>query len=438
MDLRHSVLAKRIASGTAANLLGKIWVFIQQIIAIPVLTAHWGAEGYGLWLLISTAPGYILLADFGLAPALAVSLAGAIAQDDIPRATSLLRTASILVVTLTVIFAAVAAAVSLLLAATGAWNATLTAPGDVVVAVVAMSAYAVLIAQMNVINSVYRATYHYVRGTLLADLMIPTETAVLIISVSAGGSVATVALSLLAVRLVGLLLYLRDIAHLEPWARIRPSRPSKAAISELLRPSLASFALTLSGAFSFHGLTLAIGAVAGPAAVASFGAARILTRAPLQFSGLLTRATLPELTRASLNGDVVTSRRLQWLGVGSSAMIMLPFFVIMLVAGPTILSHLSGSDIVVPTLLIGLLAVGATCNALWTAASTPLVAQNQQGLFSYWYVGLCGLSLAATVLIRDWPAPLVAAGAMALGEVAMLGLLVRVSAISNRRAGHVD
>lgn len=433
-NIRHSALARRLASGTAANLLGKLWIVLQQIVSIPLLTGYWGVEGYGLWLLVSTVPAYILVADFGLAPTLGVSLAGALARGEVRHATTLLRTASVLVLVLTTVFAIVAASVAFLLAGSGAWTTTSVAPGEIALAVTAMSVHAVLMAQMHVINSVYRATYRYVRGTLALDLIVPLELAALVTVVAGGGTIAAAALALLLVRSLGLLLYYRDAVRLEPWASIRPALPARAAIDELLHPSLASFALTLSGVFSIHGMTLAVAAVAGPAAVATFGAARVLTRAPLQFSGLVTRATLPELTRAALSHDLLTSRRLHWLGVGSAMLIMVPFFVVMLVMGPVVLAQLSGADIVASPLLLGLLSAAATFNAIWTAASTPLTAQNRQAAFAYWYVLLCTLGLGVAVFVHSFPTLLVTAAAMAVVEALMLGIVVKTTATAQGRA----
>ena len=57
--------------GTSANLVGKIWIVISQLISIPVLMSSFGKEGFGVWVMLSTLPTYLALSDIGLSAAAA-------------------------------------------------------------------------------------------------------------------------------------------------------------------------------------------------------------------------------------------------------------------------------------------------------------------------------------------------------------------------------
>ena len=53
-----------MALGLGANMMGKFWVIATQLVCVPVLTWKWGANGYGVWLMLTTVPSYVALTSF--------------------------------------------------------------------------------------------------------------------------------------------------------------------------------------------------------------------------------------------------------------------------------------------------------------------------------------------------------------------------------------
>jgi hypothetical protein len=61
MSVRH-----RIYLALAAGAFGQFVTIGSQVLLTPLYFLYWGAAKYGEWLLISTIPAYLAMADFGI------------------------------------------------------------------------------------------------------------------------------------------------------------------------------------------------------------------------------------------------------------------------------------------------------------------------------------------------------------------------------------
>ena len=64
MSMRRKLIINSVASAGSV-----FWVALLQIVSVPVLVRAWGVGGYGVWLMITTAPAYFALSDLGFAAA---------------------------------------------------------------------------------------------------------------------------------------------------------------------------------------------------------------------------------------------------------------------------------------------------------------------------------------------------------------------------------
>ena len=76
----------RVLRGVAANLYDKGVVALLQLLNIPVLTHYWGADGFGVWLMLTTIPTYVAVSDIGLGTAAGVELTSLHAKGQLDRA----------------------------------------------------------------------------------------------------------------------------------------------------------------------------------------------------------------------------------------------------------------------------------------------------------------------------------------------------------------
>lgn len=394
-----------MAGGVAANALGKVWVLILQIASIPILTAKWGVDGYGIWLMLISVPTYIALSDFGFGAAAGVELTRRLASDDTPGALNVFHSSWAFVTTASI-------AISLVIATSSFFflpyeNATAfgTIPTPYVVAAVVL--YALLIVQTQLLLVVFRSARKYARGTVLLDVLTFIEGAVHLAAVVAGASIPASLAVLIATRLVVLTIYYYTLRREERWFFVGLSSATRSTIRSLASPSAAAVALNIANSLALQGVIITLGATSGGVVVAMFSTARFITRIPLQLTGLITRASIPELTKSLHDNDTATSRRLIWVNVGSSLLLAAPVCALILVAGPQFASALSHGQLVPALTLFLPLTLAAALNATWTSLATPLIATNRHAAFSYVYFG-ASIVVAAVPLA---PLPLDAATA---------------------------
>jgi O-antigen/teichoic acid export membrane protein len=424
MQVLSNAIARRLINGTMANLLGKIWVLLAQLVAIPVLTDRWGVEGYGVWLMLSTIPTYLALSDVGLGTAAGVEITKWLAIGDRERSLEAFQSvwAFLTLTVATVAFAVAAFGLTALWAADHSIGEPFGST-NVAVSIIAMTVYSLVAVQMSALHVVYRSTHKYALGTLLLDALAPLEGTAVIIIAWSGGGFAEAATGMLVLRLPAWLAYYAVLRRQESWFYLGWDKARIKTLTRLSKPSLAAFALTAANALMLQGTVLAVGWAAGAASVAVFGAVRFLSRIPLQFSGLVTRASIPELTRSQVAGDATLTRRLVLVNVTTTLAATVPFALFLAIFGPALLTALWGENLEVGRPLFALLALAAALNATWSAAASPFVAVNEHSRFTYVYLGLAVLAVLLTLgYARD--ALINVAAVMTLAEGTLLALVL--------------
>lgn len=411
--VRNGAIARRLAGGAGANFMGKFWVIVFQLISVPVLTTTWGVEGFGVWLMISTIPAYLAISDFGLATAAGNDITRAIARQDF---TAALRSFQTVWLFITAVSLAVAAVV---LAGLFIWVSRAAEFGGIAMAQIGwagalVTVGAVLGAQKNVVTTLYHATHKYALGHFLMGISFALQGLAVIAAALAGGGIVHAAAASCAVSGGMLALMLRIILRRERWCRLGRAQANRGSLRQLMRPSLAALALTVANSLGLHAAVVAIGWTAGPTAAAVFATARMISRAPLQFAGLVTRASIPELTRAIEAGNTPLTQRLMRANMASSAIVMAPALVILLIWGGDILRWLSKGAMQGDAALFALLGGAALFQVVWSTLSAPLLAMNRQGEYAWLVLALSAIVTCAA-LVPSSTAHLVAA-AMLMAE----------------------
>ena len=68
---RSRLVDGRLFSGVGANAYSQAVTLLIQFGSVPLLLSAWGAQTFGLWLVISALASYLALADFGFSTAAA-------------------------------------------------------------------------------------------------------------------------------------------------------------------------------------------------------------------------------------------------------------------------------------------------------------------------------------------------------------------------------
>jgi O-antigen/teichoic acid export membrane protein len=416
----------RMVRGVLANVYDKSAVTLVQLLTIPVLTKAWGAEGYGIWLMLLTVPTYIALSDLGFGTAAGVVLTQCSNEKKYEKANMVLNSTIAFVVGAVSIVVIFAFLFAVWLYQYGEQSKPFSHE-EIALSVVFITCYSLVLTQMNIVTVVYRSTHKFAFAMVFSGTWILFEGIVLVSFVSYGIGLVEVAIGYFLIRLIGYVLFVSILKAKEPWVRIDFALARRKIIRELANPSAAALGLTFAATISLQGMILALGSSVGPAIVAVFGAARTLSRAPLQISGLLLRPSIPELTRAISGGDGVLVRRLSRLNVIVALALTVPFGFILIVAGPWLLNFLSDGAMNSGHSIFVFLAIAASANATWMAISASLIAMNKQSSFSYVYLILSILSVSLVMILSPfYDAVNVAAIAMSVTELLLVAWIYGV------------
>lgn len=383
----------RIARGVGANLLGKFWVILSQVISVPVLLSLWGPKGYGVWLMLMTAPTYVALSDFGFGSAAAISMTQMIARGEKPQALGVFQSVWLLVTLILAPIVLTSAVVWANLSPLCRLVGLTPPPADVAWAFLILMVYSAVAVEMGVVLVGFRSTRRYARGTMLYDLTLPAETLALLSVAVLTRSVVDCAAAILAVRIPAFCLYYTLFRRDEPWLRFGWSHASWSMIRVLTKPALANFAMPLGLAMSVQGVIFTIGLTFGPAAAGVFGAVRTLTRFPLQMVSVLTRASQPELTIAHSLANVRLIVRITALNLATAILCLAPFMLVSPWGGMIMPLISRGRVHVTSEFFIALQAV-ACVQAIWSTFAMFLFAENKLQKVVPWCLAAGALEMA--------------------------------------------
>lgn len=398
MDWRSNLLRSRIAQGTAMGLYGFVVQMAIQLASVPLFTAHWGIEGYGVWLMLFGVPALLNVADFGLTTAGANSMLAAAATGEHDRAARIYASLRIITAITSLALALIAFAVLFVF-----WNQVPTglsrfSADSVRTAIMILIFYGI----MSIINGVtlagFRAADEFASSGVVFQTIILAEAAAAFTVLYLGHGIVAVAATYLVVRLVGSLVLTLLLRRRAPWLNQSGMAVAWSEVRQLSGPALAAFVLPGANVTVYQGSIMAIGAVAGPAAIPAFSVARTLSRTILQLLFRVNTASMPRYTVADAQGDKRRAADLVLLNL-----LVVPLFVI----PSSAFIVLFGQDIVriwtagkVPVELPMLLAVAAAmiANSLWLPLSNLLLSINRHASYSYAYLVFSVAAVGAGIL----------------------------------------
>ena len=392
--------SSRIVRGISANVYSQVVQTALQLLSVPIYATHWGLATYGAWLVIFTVPNYLAFADFGFAAAAANDMTVSVARGD--------RAAAI--ETFHAVRAAMAGICSILLLVCVA--AVYYIPDRSLAfvsglshvqarhAILMLAAYGVLSIQNSVSLAAFRSIGRYATGTYLHTSIHFAENLGALIVVSLGGNIETAAATYLTVGLVGTAVRMVWLRVQAGWLVYFSWRVSFGQVRRLMNPALAVLALPVAQALFLQGTVAVVGLAAGSAAVPAFTTVRTLSRIGLQLTMIVNNAVVPEFTMAAL--DHTRRARLAFMSIASSAVILVPMFLVVVAGGPLVLKLWTHGAIHAPFALIVLMALTMVVNGGWMPISNLIFALNRHSQYSYYYLAAAAGSVMLSYPLVKW------------------------------------
>jgi O-antigen/teichoic acid export membrane protein len=386
---------KRLVAGFWATALGSLVTLLVQVVSVPLFLHYWGSHLYGEWLIMSAVPMYLSVSDMGFGSVAGNDMAIRIAAQDHAGALETFQSTWVLVTVLSL--AAGVIAVCCILTTPLVWWLQLhtLSPWDAHLSLIMLSFYSLGVLQASLLLSGFRSDGQYPLGALLTNIIRFAENAAVLGLLMTRSGPVRVAFALAAVRWTGTLFVSMMLRYKVRWLRYGYAHATRQRVSSLTRPSFAFMAFPVGNALSVQGMTLLIGMMMGPVAVATFGPMRTLSRLPYQVIDSIKNAVWPELSFAYGAQKWDLARKLH----RSSCQVALWFALIavlgLAVAGPAYFRIWTQGRVTmdVPCFYVLLLVVVAS--SLWNTSSAVSVAANRHESLALQYV----VGTAASLLL---------------------------------------
>ena len=420
-------VARRIALTLAANAFGQAINIASQLVLTPLFFAHWGAGRFGEWLLLSSIPTYLSVADIGFASAAANEMAIQSGAGSLELARRTFRVA----LRIAAIASSVALGLGALLAASTAYfslpRLQEIAPFDAALVLLLLAACVAATFASNLAYAGFRASHHNAFSVLLMNCSRMAEMLVQMALLLRSTSVVGLAAAILLVRLATVALQFHFLRSRVAWLLEPTESFDRGILLRLAKPSLAFLSFPLGSALSIQGPLIVLGTAFGGTAVAAFSTLRTLTRIPVQVTNALNNSVWPEVSRAWGAGDLDLVRRLH-RGTTSITLLftILASLVLAFVGRAACRIWLHGQDIYEPSLFTALLLLSIPC-ALWNSSYVTIGAINRHVRAGIGFVAINVFAIGAAYLFARQIAALGIAYVMLAADTLMAIYVIRES-----------
>lgn len=427
-------MKRRIIAGVGANSFGMAVTIVIQLVSLPLFLHYWDTSTYGVWLMLSAIPAYLSMADVGMVTAAGNKMNMAIGKGDAPEANRVFQSA-LMFMTM------VCGTLALLSVPFILWVPLPVLQNfDQRVALSALCVGVLLALFGGLSEAVFKSTERYAMGTMLGNFVRLGEWVGFMVGLMTVGSFAAVALGGLAVRLIGTLAVIALTSQGKHGIYWGARAAEIEEIRTMIKPAVSFMAFPLANAMSFQGLTLLVGALFGPIAVALFNTYRTIARVAVQVTAIFSHALWPEFSR--LFGQGVSGvidklfRRTSLLGAVQALLLSLILYFI----SPWMLRVWTHNTIEFSPSLMFLMLLYAAVAGVWHIPRVLLMATNQHVGLAYWSLLAGALSVGLAWILSDILHLNGVVVAMLVSElfIAIICTLLACSAIAENSNGKIN
>lgn len=373
-------------------------VVIFRLVQVPALLSFLEVEEYGRWLVLSSIPSWITLANLGFGSVASNRISMLVAAGDTEAARSLFSTT----IALVGLLATSGTGVAFLLCWLIPFDALLDVADrrlELAGAAFMLSLSVLLSFYGEVFSGRFRAARKAHYGILVNSLRPWCELLLVLIVLLYGGRFDWMAAAVLA----STILYLFSLGLLSrrsmPSLFFQPSTIEPREFGGLFRKGLAFQAMPAGHAVLLQGFVLVVQWLLGPAAVAVFTTARTLVRSINQMVEMVNQVIWPEMSHLLGGGDLARAARLHRLGVGASLVASIGGMLLLATTADFVYHFWTRGAIEMPDGLILLFLLPVPFRALWYTSGVVHFACNEhEGLALRYLAGTCLALLACAAL----------------------------------------
>jgi O-antigen/teichoic acid export membrane protein len=386
---------RRLFKNTIANSASLAFVAIIQLLSVPLLAATWGAERYGMWLMLSSAPTYFALTDLGFSVAATSEMTMACARNNRMHAVSAYQ--SVWLLSLVVNASILLAFFPLLFAA----HLPLRLPHWVIEhgpTLYVLLVYAAVAQCSRIVLAGLRSNGLYAEGTFVHDGLMFLESAAVLLCALTIADFLYCALTYLFFRVLIITTLNAWLHRAVPHLRLGFRHASADVLCRLSPAAFSAMAFPLAFAINTQGLVLIAGGLLSPASAAILVPVRTVSRLAVQMTGALNRATMPEFAAAYASQDRPAINKVIRLNLFVLLTVLLPGSIAFALLGDSVVSIWTRGVILPDKHFVAIMAAAMFAHGIWHFSSNLLLSINKHICFSKLLVFISMATLASSYL----------------------------------------
>ena len=408
---------------------GKISAIIIRLVQVPLLLSVLGVDDFGRWLVLSSIPAWLTLANIGFGSVASNEMSMAVAGGDVARAKNIFSTTLALVF----VIACVGSFIVISIAPFINWEDFLKVPSshhqELVLAVIWFALSIFLSFSAEAFGGRFRAARKAHTAVVLTSFRPWLELIGMVVVLQFSTRFDYLALSMLAATVIHLIVMNVFSRRAFPELSFSVASIRKEQFRLLFQKGIAFQAFPLGNALLFQGNLLIVQAILGPAAVALFGTARTLVRSVNQVMEMINQVIWPELSLLLGAEDYTKAARVHRMGVGLSLLLSMICLVGLGIVGKPLYMFWTGKTIELPEYLLLLFLVSIPFNALWFTSSVVHAACNKHEGLAVRYIIATSLTLVACVILSYYQGIEGAALSTIVADIILIPYVMKYSLI---------
>jgi O-antigen/teichoic acid export membrane protein len=364
-----------------------------QVLALPIYLRYWDVAQYGTWLLLSAVPTYFTMADVGMLTAAGNKMTMDIGRGNLQHANCTFQSALVFMLVTCLSFLLLTVAVLYFV------NFPLLDHPEYKVTLGLLIAVVLLAFFNGLVEAVFRSTGRYGLGTALGQSIRLAEVIGGMIGLWWSGTFISVALGMLAARVIGVCLSIAYAIYSTAEIRWGVRLASLAEVRAMIKPAAMFMVFPLVNALSFQGFTLLVGGVFGTVSAAIFNTYRTMARVSVQATSTLSTAVGPEMSRLYGAANMASLRTLFHRSNRVSAIIAFGIPVAIALWAPKLLAAWTHGRIPYqPSLLFSMLLYAAV-SSIWHVPRVFLLSINRHTRMAIFLIVITAVSVIAAWIV---------------------------------------
>ncbi|TNM65321.1 lipopolysaccharide biosynthesis protein [Aliirhizobium smilacinae] len=372
-----------------------------QLLVLPLMLWLWGAEHYGVWLLVSTLPTYLTMSDLGFAQVSGNDMTMRVSREDIDGAVVVNQTAWLMNACVSALLLVVSAAFALFFPIAHVFNVPQQLGEGIGLCAFLLACSVILSLTFGVVGSAMRAVGKYWLIISTHATARAFDALLLVGSAAAGGGLVSAAALMLTARVI--LFVTASALFYRHYGQFRPSiaRADRRLLREMIAPSLSYMSYTVSNSVNIQGTSIIVGILLGPAAVVVVSSIRTLTGMGRMCASVVIHSLEPIFAHlAGLGARETQKRNFQFL-IGAALAGCAVYGIGMFVWGEAFLAFWTRGVVVDQGALFRLMVMSSITEIIWFTLQTPYVSTNRHSVFAVYFLVFSIVSIVSLVVFLN-------------------------------------